>query len=134
MGFKVSKFVTVVVQPKGDDVGVEAYMISDQGQALERDNVFGDSESRKKMVVRVPNENEMVPSIITKGKNVKDFEPDFFIVSVAHGQPAHNNDYGILKIYEFPVANRDSPATHGEFKGYLRKYAAEPSERRFANF
>jgi len=31
MGFKVSKFVTVVVQPKNDDVGVECYMISDQG-------------------------------------------------------------------------------------------------------
>lgn len=60
-------------------------MISDQGQALERDNVFGSSESRKKMVVRVPNENEMVPSIVTDGKSVKDFDPEFFIVSLAHG-------------------------------------------------
>jgi len=73
--------------------------------------VFGDSDSRKKMIVRTPDENEMVPSIITKGKNVKEFEPDFFIVSVAHGQPAHGNDYNILKLYEFPIANRDSPAT-----------------------
>jgi nuclear protein localization family protein 4 len=29
LGFKVSKYVTVVVQPKGDDVGVECYMVSD---------------------------------------------------------------------------------------------------------
>lgn len=28
-GFKVSKFVTVVVQPKGEDIEVECYMISD---------------------------------------------------------------------------------------------------------
>lgn len=48
-GFKVSTFVTVVVQPKGDEVGVEAYMVSDQCQALERDNVFGDSSDRKKL-------------------------------------------------------------------------------------
>lgn len=67
LGFKVSKYVTVVVQPKGDDVGVECYMVSDQCQALERDNVFGDSDSRKKMKVRVPGENEMVPAFVTKG-------------------------------------------------------------------
>jgi nuclear protein localization family protein 4 len=29
-GYKVSKFVTVVVKPKGDgDIGIEAYMVSD---------------------------------------------------------------------------------------------------------
>jgi nuclear protein localization family protein 4 len=38
-GYKVSKFVTVVVKPKGDnnEIGIECYMASDQCQALERD-------------------------------------------------------------------------------------------------
>jgi hypothetical protein len=67
----VSKFVTVVVQPKADDVGVECYMISDQGQALERDNVFGNPESRKLISVREPGPDDMVPTILTKGKGVK---------------------------------------------------------------
>ena len=39
-----------------------------------------------------------------------------------------------MKIYDFPVKNRESPATPAEFSGYMKKYAAEPSERMFANF
>lgn len=43
-GYKVTKFVTVVVEQKGnEEIGVECYMASDQCQALERDNVLGDS-------------------------------------------------------------------------------------------
>jgi len=37
------------------------------------------------MVLREPGEAEMMPTIITAGKNVKAFEPDFFIVSLAYG-------------------------------------------------
>lgn len=39
-----------------------------------------------------------------------------------------------MKLYDFPVKNRESPATPSEFSGYMKKYAAEPSERMFANF
>ncbi len=58
--------MTVVVKPKGDnqEIGIEAYMVSDQCQALERDNVFGESDSRKKMVLREPASNEMIPSVV----------------------------------------------------------------------
>jgi nuclear protein localization family protein 4 len=126
--------VTVVVQPKADDVGVECYMISDQGQALERDNVFGNPESRKLISVREPGPDDMVPTILTKGKGVKEIEPEFFIVSLAHGQPQHGKDYNILKIHDFPAKNRDKPASQAEFSGYLKKYKAEKSERKFANF
>ena len=55
LGFKVSKLVTVVLQPNGDDISdidTQVFMISDQGQALERDNVFGNSDKTGKMVVR----------------------------------------------------------------------------------
>lgn len=130
------KFVTIVARKKGEEdvIEFEAYMISDQGQALERDNCLGHSTDKKKMVIREPSESEMMPTIITAGKNVKEFEPDFFIVSLAYGQPASTTDHSILKIYDFPVKNRESPATPQEFSGYMKKYAAEPSERMFANF
>ena len=86
-------------------------MISDVGQALERDHVFGNSNEKNKMCVREPDENEMMPSIVTAGKPVKEFPPEFFLVSLAYGQPANTTDHSIMKIYEFPVKNREAPAT-----------------------
>lgn len=126
LGFKCSKFVTVVVQPNAEgDVGINCYQVSDQGQALERDNVFGDHENRKLMAVRVPDENDMVPAIMRQGTTVKEFEPEFFIITMSHGQPAEHTDYRILKIYDFPATNRGTPATKQEYKGYLNKYKGE---------
>lgn len=86
------------------------------------------------MTVREPGDDEMVPAFITKGTDVKEFPPDFFLISLAYGQPADTTDFSIMKIYEFPVKNREQPATPAEFSGYMKKYAAEPSERMFANF
>lgn len=61
--------------------------------------------------------------------------PEFFIVNVANGHPGHDNDFNILKSYDFPVKNRAStPATPGDFSGYLRKYSSDPTEKIFANF
>jgi nuclear protein localization family protein 4 len=83
---------------------------------------------------RDPGHSDMVPPFLRQGKTVKEFEPEFFIVTMAHGQPAPTTDYGILKIHDFPATNRGTPATKNEFKGYLKKYKPEPTERRFANF
>ena len=74
--------------------------------------MFGDSESRKKMTLRVPKENEMIPSIVMEGKTAKEFEPDFFIVSLANGQPLGKKDYKYLKNYDFPVKNRTKKAAN----------------------
>ena len=134
VGIKVPKFVTVVVKPKDDDIDVNCYMVSDQCQALVNANVFGHSDDRKKLVVRTPEPNEMVPAFLQEGQGVTEVAPEFFIVNVAHGQPSHDNDYNILKVYDFPARNRDTPATPGDFTGYLKKYAADPTEKIFANF
>ncbi len=65
MALKVPKFVTVVVGLKGaEDVEVNCYMVSDQCQALVNANVFGNSEDRKKLVVRTPEPNELVPAFL----------------------------------------------------------------------
>jgi hypothetical protein len=66
-------------------------MVSDTCQALERDNVFGHCEDPAKMSVRVPNANEAMPAMLREGANVKEFENEFMIVSIAHGQPNENN-------------------------------------------
>ena len=78
---------------------------------MERDNVFGVSESRKHMVLREGAPNEMIPTVLKEGKPAKEFEPDFFIVSLAHGQPKTQKDYNILKNYDFPVQNRGRAVT-----------------------
>jgi nuclear protein localization family protein 4 len=82
----------VVVEQKDDNqIGVECYMASDQCQALERDNILGDSADPKKMVIREPKREEAMPAVLREGTGVKEFEPDFFLVSLAHGQPNENN-------------------------------------------
>ena len=48
----------------------------------------------------------MIPSVVKEGKPAKEFEPDFFIVSLANGQPKSNKDYKYLKNYDFPMQNR----------------------------
>jgi hypothetical protein len=43
------------------------------------------------MTIRVPKSDEAMPAVLREGTAVKDFEPDFFLVSLAHGQPNMNN-------------------------------------------
>jgi nuclear protein localization protein 4 homolog len=135
-GVRVSKFVTVVVKPKGDmgESGIDCYMVSDLGQALERDNVFGNHEDHKHMVVREPEENEMVPNIVKQGKTVKEFDPEFFIVSIAHGQPKELQDYNILKNYDFLPMGRHMKPNKNDLKGYINAHKGEDSRVKFACF
>ena len=121
-GYKVSKFVTVRVEQKeNEEIGVECWMASDIAQALERDNVFGSSEDPKKMVIREPNSDEAMPAILREGAGVKEFEPDFMLVSLAHGQPNANNTWcNVLRRYDYPMRNRfGKKATIGDFKQFI---------------
>ena len=63
------------------------------------------------MTLREGSPNEMIPSVLKEGKPAKEFEPDFFIVSLAHGQPKSQKDYNIIKNYDFPVMNRNKKIT-----------------------
>ena len=51
-------------------------------------------------------DHDMLPMVMKENKPVTEFEPDFFIVSLAHGQPKKKRDYNILKLYDFPAENR----------------------------
>lgn len=124
-GMKVTKFVTVVVEKKdelGDEIGVECYMVSDQCQVLERDNIFGDTDDPKKLTIRTNlKEDECMPAVLREGAPVKEFEPDFFIVSLANGQPNDaNQKFNYLKRFDYPVMNRfGKMPTNGDFKNFL---------------
>ena len=62
-------------------------MANDICQALERDNFFGDRENPNKLIIIVPKESEAVPLVLREGQWVKEFEPDFTLIFLAHGQP-----------------------------------------------
>lgn len=94
-------------QKENDEIGVECWMTSDQCQALERDNVFGDTTDPAKMTVREPNYDEAMPAFLREGAPTKVFEQDFFLVSLAHGQSTDDNlKFNILKRYDFPMRHR----------------------------
>jgi hypothetical protein len=37
------------------------------------------------MIIREPKSDEAMPAVLREGAPVKEFEPDFFLVSLAHG-------------------------------------------------
>ena len=126
----------MVAKPSGpaQDIQLHCYQVSDQCQALERDNVFGESESNKKMVLRECSENEMMPSVLQEGKPAKEFELDFFIVSLNHGSMKEGKDFNICKFYDFPVANRSVSRSGKDFKDYVKRHKSDPATRRYACF
>jgi nuclear protein localization family protein 4 len=79
------------------------------------------------MTLREGGPNEMIPSVVKEGKPAKEFEPDFFIVSLAHGQPKGKKDFNILKNYDFPASNRGKMVTNKDFKEFLKRHKSEPS-------
>jgi len=96
--------------------------------------VFGNSEQHKKMIVREAAENEMVPSVLQEGKPAKEFEIDFFIVTFGHGSMKESKDFGVLKHFDFPVANRSVSRSGKDFKDFIRRHKSDSAERRFACF
>lgn len=112
-------------------------MASDCCQALERDNVFGGCDDPTKMAVRKPGPNEAMPAVLREGAGVTEFESDFMIVSLAHGQPNENNtQFNILKRYDYPVMNRfGKEQTQNDFTSFLRgSKGLKTRHERFACF
>ena len=92
------------------------------------------SSDHTKLMAREANEDEMVPNIVQEGKSVKEFDPSFFIVSLAHGQPKEASDYTILKNYDFLAQNRQMKPNRNDLKNYIRAHKSDHSSEKFANF
>lgn len=108
-------------------------MISDQGQALERCNLFEDTVERKMMKVRTPkNPQEGLPPFICGGKNVTEFEPEFLLVKIAHGS-SRSNKFAFLKGQGFPAKNQDG-ATKKDLKEYLKVNKHKASHIKYGEF
>ena len=112
-------------------------MAADIAEHLERDEIFGNSDDPKKMVVRNAKPNEIMPSVLREGAQVTAFEPEFMLVSLAHGQPnQNNNQFNVLKRYDYPVMNRfGKKATQQDLKGFIQgSKGMKTSHERFACF
>lgn len=138
-GYKVSKFITVVVKPKNENLEceLECYMVSDLGQSLERDSLFEDSPDKNKMKVRkAKQKNEVLTSVYMESKEVNDFDPDFLIVNVAHGIPVNKMDMNVLKSYDFPVSKRldNKSVTESMIRDYFKKHKKDSGLIKYANF
>ena len=124
-GCQISRFVTCVARPndKGE-CEIDTYMVSDMCQALERDHIFDELKDKKLMQVRKPKKGEILPTIYMEGKESSKFDPDFFIVNVAHGVPSDKKNQNIIQTYDFPVDSRcpKGIVTQNMIKDYFKKY------------
>jgi nuclear protein localization family protein 4 len=85
------------------------------------------------MVVREAEENEMIPAIIKEGKNVKEFDPEYFIVSLSNGQPKDTTqEFKILRNYDFLAQNRRMKPNKTDFKKYINAHKGDKSVHKFA--
>ncbi len=138
-GYKVSKFITVVVKPKNESLEceLECYMVSDLCQALERDGLFDDSPDKNKMKVKKSKQkNEVLSTVYMESKEVDQFDPDFFIVNVAFGVPVDKKDMNILKSYDFPVSRRleGKNVTESMVRDYFKKHKKDNGLVKYGNF
>lgn len=136
-GCKISRFITCVVKPSDTgECSIEAYMVSDMCQALERDNIFDNLRDKQLMQVRKPKKNELLPTIYMENKPSDRFDPDFFIVNLGHGVPQSKRDMNILKSYDFPVASRTEKGivTEQMIKDYFKRHKGDLPLVKCANF
>ena len=124
-GCQISRFITCVVRPNDNgECEIDTYMVSDMCQALERDNIFDELKDKKLMQVRKAKKGEILPTIYMEGKESSRFDPDFFIVNIAHGVPTNKKNQNIIQTYDFPVESRAPKGivTQNMIKDYLKKY------------
>ena len=89
------------------------------------------------MTIREPKHDEAMPAVLREGAPVKEFEQDFFLVSLAHGQPNDDNlTFNILKRYDFPMRHRfGKNATQADVARFVNgSKALGTSVERFACF
>ena len=136
-GCKISRFITCIVKPNDEgNCEIETYMVSDMCQALERDKIFDNLDDKKRMKVRKEKKGEIMPTIYMEGKPTQEFDPDFFIVNIAHGVPTDKKDQNILKSYDFPAPLRTEKGivTENMIKDYFKRHKSDKPVIKCASF
>ena len=135
-GCQISRFVTCVARPNDQgECEIDTYMVSDMCQALERDHIFDELKDKKLMQVRKAKRGEILPTIYMEGKESSKFDPDFFIVNVAHGVPSDKKGQNIIQTYDFPIKSRCNKGivTQKDIKDYFKKYKNADANIKCAN-
>ena len=90
-GLKVPKFITLVLKLDMSNTGyTECYMISDQIQTMERDNILApipdqmtnDNNNEPLLSIRKPGKDEFMPQVFQESKPVLKFHRDFSLINV----------------------------------------------------
>ena len=76
----------------------------------------------------------MIANVIQEGKTVKEFDPEFFIVTLPNGQPIEAKEYSILRNYDFLAMNRQMKPNKNDVKNYINAHKSDSSSEKFANF
>jgi hypothetical protein len=124
-----SRFVTVVVE-HSDKVAPQAYQVSDQCVALERDGVLAIAADPWMMATHVPQKGEIVPGVVYKDKPLNpgtEFLPDEFIVPVVVTQPEKPQP-------RFKHCDFKSGGSEGDIKAFFIRYAREEYHTKLSDF
>lgn len=141
-----SMFSTLIVaQNAKKEIEPRAFMASDQGMALERDRVLGDSKDPEMVAVRKPDpkRRECLPRVLRNdkklgAKEVTSFEVEFLLVEVNTGRPVGSASTSPMFLHsEFPIENRTNygePQSAELFRKFLLKNRSEPYHKRLSDF
>ena len=135
-GCNISRFITCVAKPNDQgECEIDTFMVSDMCQALERDHIFDELKDKKLMQVRKAKKGEILPTIYMEGKESSKFDPDFFIVNIAHGAPSDKKNQNIIQTYDFPVASRcpKGIVTTKMVMDYFKRYKGDDPNFKCAN-
>ena len=106
---RISKFVSVKakVVSERNETGIDSFMVSDQCQALVRDEVFSGIKGNESLLLKKPGPNDVVPAVIyAQTSEVSEVPIDYFIVNLGNGMSKDSKDYNIIKYSDFPRENR----------------------------
>ncbi|SBT74594.1 nuclear protein localization protein 4, putative [Plasmodium ovale] len=119
--YSVSNFITCTISPDpmlSNEPVTNAFMVSDLGMALMRDNLIKDYQTDPSHIqLRNPNKNELLPLILECGKETNKFDTDWFIVRINDSAPKISRS--IFKNFHFPRENRTNTQTAFDVKEYF---------------
>ena len=104
-------------------------MVSDQCQALVRDNVVECQLTEKtKVFRRKTKEDEMIPSLLVENKEMNEIDILFFLISIQNGFPLEKTrDQVYIKYSDYPI-NPEKVKSQADLNAYKMKKRAPQDE------
>ncbi|XP_053992805.1 nuclear protein localization protein 4 homolog isoform X2 [Hylaeus volcanicus] len=108
-GYPVAPFVSVTISPdmENNSFQTNAFIISDLGLALVRDNLITTMENSTRLLIKPAPPNMLLPQILEGGKIVTTIDPHWFVVRVNDSAPKQLKS--MFSSWSFSVENRNDP-------------------------